>query len=101
MRSNVRSPNLVPVFADCAWYGGQPDDFASGGTGSRPAPTVNWAVTSWDWYYDMARFCMARHGRAIQASFVDGSARKVQLTGLWDLQWHQTFQRTGYVALPW
>jgi prepilin-type processing-associated H-X9-DG protein len=54
-----------------------------------------------NWIYDMARFCLDRHGRAIQVSFVDGSARRLKLERLWDLQWHQGFQRTNNVPLSW
>jgi prepilin-type processing-associated H-X9-DG protein len=44
---------------------------------------------------------MDRHNRAINVGFADGSARAIKLTGLWDLQWHRQFQRTGYVRIPW
>ena len=98
----VKFPSDVPVFADCAWYGGNPFDLGGGATEGLPAPTREWNRTSpTPWSYDMARFCLDRHKRAIQASFVDGSARRVKLSGLWDLQWHQTFRRTNNVTLKW
>lgn len=100
--SAVSSPSEVPVFADCAWYGGNPFDLASGALEGRPAPTREWNRTNpMQWYYDMGRFCLDRHNRGIQASFVDGSTRRVKLNGLWDLQWHQNFRRTNNVTLPW
>jgi prepilin-type processing-associated H-X9-DG protein len=49
----------------------------------------------------MARFVMDRHNRKINLSFVDGSARAVKLTALWDLQWHREFRRTNFVSLAW
>ena len=100
--STVKVPSDVPVFADCAWYGGNPFDLASGATEGLPAPTREWNKTNpMQWSYDMARFCLDRHNRAIQVSFVDGSARLVKLKGLWDLQWHQAFRRTNNVTLKW
>jgi prepilin-type N-terminal cleavage/methylation domain-containing protein len=100
--ANVKLPSLVPVFADCAWYGGNPFDLASGAPEGLPAPSRDWNRTSpMQWSYDMARFCLDRHNRAIQASFVDGSARLVKVSGLWDLQWHQAFRRTNNVTLKW
>ena len=90
----VTTPCDVPVFADCARYGGNPFDLASDRPESLPAPTRDWNKTNpMRWEYDMARFCLDRHSRAIQATCADGSARLVQLGGLWDLQWHQAFQR--------
>lgn len=92
----------MPVFADCAWYGGNPFDLADGCAEGLPPPTRDWNETQpMNWIYDMARFCLDRHGRAIQVSFVDGSARRLKLERLWDLQWHQGFQRTNNVPLSW
>jgi prepilin-type N-terminal cleavage/methylation domain-containing protein/prepilin-type processing-associated H-X9-DG protein len=96
------STPLVPVFGDCAWYGGNPFDVASKTSYSLPAPTRNWNETNpMQWEYDMARFCMDRHNRAVNFGFADGSARRVKLTALWSLQWHRSFQTTEQVALKW
>lgn len=100
--ASVKEPSSVPVFADCAWYGGNPFDLASGTPNGQAAPARDWNEKNprrWD--YDMARFCMDRHSRAINASLVDGSARGVKLTGLWDLQWHREFRRANHVPLKW
>jgi prepilin-type N-terminal cleavage/methylation domain-containing protein/prepilin-type processing-associated H-X9-DG protein len=98
----VQDPTRVPVFADCAWYGGNPFDLASPGNGGKPPRTREWNKTNpkqWDW--DMARFVMDRHNRQVNVAFVDGSARGVKVTGLWDLQWHRGFRRTPAVSLEW
>ena len=74
----------VPVIGDCAWYGGNPDDVKSGSPGGKVPPTKEWNRTNpKQWEYDMARFAMDRHGRAINLSFADGSSRKVRLPELW------------------
>jgi prepilin-type N-terminal cleavage/methylation domain-containing protein/prepilin-type processing-associated H-X9-DG protein len=98
----VQEPTFVPVFGDCAWYGGNPFDLPSSGHGGKPAPSRDWNEThpkEWEW--DMARFVMDRHNRNINLSFVDGSARAVKLNALWDLPWHRAFRRTNFVALAW
>ena len=98
----VTEPSQVPVFADCAWYGGNPFDLQTAGNGGKPPPTRDWNKTNskqWDW--DMARFVMERHGRSIQAAFADGSARSVKLNALWSLQWHREFRTTNQVTLAW
>ena len=100
--SAVTAPADVPVFADCAWYGGNPFDLESKMPGGQPAPIENWNELhpkSWD--YDMARFCMNRHNRTIVAALADGSTRSVKLNGLWNLQWHRQFRRVAYVPLSW
>ncbi len=100
--SAVRNPVVTPVFADCAWYGGNPFDFESGTSHGRPPARKDWnrsSPKSWGW--DMGRFCLDRHRRAVNGVFVDGSTRAVKLEGLWDLQWHRQFRRTPRVALNW
>ncbi len=100
--ATVQEPTIVPLFADCAWYGGNPFDLQSSGNGGKPPPSKDWNKAhpeQWDW--DMARFVMDRHNRNINASFADGSARAVKLSSLWDLQWHRQFRRTNFVALGW
>ena len=68
----------------------------------EPSPSRDWNEKHpKEWQYDMARFCLDRHNRAINASFADGSAHLVKLTGLWDLQWHRRFQRATSVPLKW
>jgi len=90
------------LFGDCAWYGGNPFDFASKTPNSLPAPSRDWnEAHPMQWDYDMARFCMDRHNRAVNFSFADGSARTIKVTALWSLQWHRKFQTTERVALSW
>jgi prepilin-type N-terminal cleavage/methylation domain-containing protein len=98
----VLLPSITPVFADCAWYGGNPDDTTPGDTGGLPAPSANFnLVNPGDWGYDMARFCMARHDKGINVARVDGSCGLLNLTALWSLKWHQEFILSNYVAIPW
>ena len=98
----VREPSITPLVGDCAWYGGNPFDFDSPGNGGKVPPKPDWNKTNpQQWDYDMARFCMERHGSGINMGFVDGSVRKLRLTELWNLQWHQGFRRRADVDIPW
>lgn len=98
----VQDPVETPVFADCAWYGGNPYDLQSGETHGLPPPRSNWNnPLDPPWLWDMGRFCLPRHGRAIQVAFVDGSARSTKLERLWSLSWHREFRQTDWVPLRW
>ena len=100
--ARIQDATIVPFFADCAWYGGNPFDLASGTSMGAEPPTATFNETDpMDWSYDMARFCMARHSKAINLSFADGSCRTVKINYLWGLKWHRQFQLTPYVNLKW
>jgi prepilin-type processing-associated H-X9-DG protein len=85
------NPTQVPVFADCTWNDAWPraDDPTPPNLtdGDRPrqgpgqAPHENM----------MARFTIARHGKSINACFLDGHAEVVPLDGLKRLQWSSHF----------
>ncbi len=49
------------------------------------------------------RFCIDRHGGAINGCFLDGSVRKIPLYNLWDLKWHREWIRQNYTKadFPW
>ena len=51
-------------------------------------------------YAGMLRFCLDRHGRAINMAFVDGHVDAVPLSDLWQLKWHRTFEVTGGITIP-
>ena len=100
--ARIQDATILPVFADCAWYGRNPFDLASGTSMGAAPPTATFNETDpMDWSYDMARFCMARHSKAINLSFADGSCRTVKINNLWGLKWHRQFQLTPYVNLKW
>ena len=96
-----RNASNVPVMGDCAWYGGNPFDADSSSNSGAVPPSGDWNKTNpMTWAYDMARFCMDRHGRAINMAFADGSVRKTILPDLWTLKWHQEF-KPATVDIPW
>ena len=85
MSAAVRVPN-VPLFADCAWEGTNPNptDSVNG-----PRPTSG-EVDVGD---EIPSFCLPRHpGRMpVNMAFPDGSVTAVGLRQLWSLPWSKTW----------
>jgi prepilin-type N-terminal cleavage/methylation domain-containing protein len=79
---NVKNPDNNPLILDCWWMGGFPKH-----TDYPPA-----YATDWQWWPEMCRYVIARHGWAINACFFDYSVRKVGLKQLWSLKWHRNFR---------
>lgn len=83
----LASSSSVPLFTDCRWVDGWPNDtdtcpadfdISSGGNGSQ-----------------MQRFLINRHGDELNVSFADGHVDTVKLEMLWSLKWHKQFQTKG------
>jgi prepilin-type N-terminal cleavage/methylation domain-containing protein/prepilin-type processing-associated H-X9-DG protein len=104
---SVKNSSEVPVFFDSVWIDGLVDNFAPGGSASSPVPvetppdltgaSVAVATTSG---VDHWRFLIARHGRAINICFADGSARTVPLADTYQLDWHKDWYRYTLQNLP-
>ena len=80
----VRSPSEVPVFMDATYLDFQPDNF----TPLNPAPPPPNLRGDAIPLYEHWRFLIARHGRGVNAYFVDGSARRVPLEETYMLSWN-------------
>ena len=83
----------VPIFADAVvddWIGDNtyapPLNFLDGGV--QTAAGLDYTTSP-----SLVRICIDRHMRAINVSFLDGSARRVKLPDLWDLQISRTSTR--------
>jgi prepilin-type processing-associated H-X9-DG protein len=91
------------MIGDCEWYGAIPLDLASGSLGGAVPKVENALYKQFYganmWQYDMARFAMNRHGRAINMCFEDGSVRRVDKNELWTLNWYRGF-RPAKVTVP-
>ena len=77
-----RSSSNVPLFSDCAWIGGYPDDTNT----PRPNETDTYRSPG-----QMNRVLMKRHRDSVNVVFIDGSSEKVKLKELWGLRWHRNF----------
>ena len=80
----------VPVAGDCLWVGGWPRH-------TDPPPASLAGIYDLD--HHMRRFCMARHGRAVNLVFLDGHCAAVAPEDLWKLKWNAEFAPTT-VTLP-
>jgi hypothetical protein len=87
---NVENTSRIPLFADCAWYGGGPFhvDDPPAYPDDRSGP--HWSLNN------MKRFCLDRHNGTINSVFLDISVRKIGLKELWTLKWHRNYFTAGF-----
>lgn len=90
---NVRGAARVPLFLDCWFWCGWPDDTDSAPVADDRSARLTGDVDS------MNRFCMNRHSYAINGVFLDYSVRKIGLKELWRQKWSKRFD-TG-VEVDW
>jgi len=85
--ARVEAPAETPSLGDCVWDDGWPwhDNPPEMFTG--------------DYYWQMTRFLIERHGRDINLSFMDGHVEHVRLETLWTLRWSPLFERQA-MTLP-
>jgi prepilin-type processing-associated H-X9-DG protein len=89
--SGVRYTSEVPLFMDCAWLDTTP---VNGSETSPAAPPPNLrgdhitSTTPEHW-----NFLLARHGRAINVCFADGSVRRVALDETYKMRWNSRWVR--------
>jgi len=85
---NVKNSGDVPLFMDCQWVDGWPQE-------RNGAPWIEGEIGT---YFDDAikQFCINRHGGGtVNCLFLDGSVRKVGLKELWTLKWHRIWMVDG------
>ncbi len=95
--SQIRNLTEVPVFFDCAVLDAHPEN-GSLNLPVQPPHDLNGelpvgAENHW-------RFMLARHGRAINFGFADGSARRVPLEETYLLQWAATWEKYSLTLPP-
>lgn len=80
---NVRGGNNIPLFLDCWFWCGGPenDDTPPAWDGHRMTGHTE----------SMNRFCINRHQQGVNGVFLDYSARKVWLKDLWHVKWARNF----------
>jgi len=83
----AKMPNSVPIFGDCMWRGGFPED--------DDTPQDAESVRFVDDNESMRYFNMNRHSGATNLVFMDFSVRKVLLKQLWRLKWSRNFNTTA------
>jgi prepilin-type N-terminal cleavage/methylation domain-containing protein len=80
----------IPLYADEPWVDSWPYS-------SDPAPADPGKFTN---DAGMGRFCIARHGQAVNIVFVDDHVEKVPLPNLWTLQWSPNTGGNTWPANP-
>jgi hypothetical protein len=89
---NVKSAGNIPLFLDCWFWCGWPDD-----SDTPPAFDGNkWAGDT----DSMNRFCINRHQQAINGVFLDYSINRIGLKQLWRLRWSRRFNIAVEPAWP-
>ena len=88
----VERPERVPVFGDATWH----DAWPRATDTPLPLP-VDLGGDTGGIGSEMNLFCIDRHGGGANMLFMDWSARKVGLKGLWALEWHRGYDIAG----PW
>jgi prepilin-type processing-associated H-X9-DG protein len=103
----VGNASNIPLQLDSRWRGGGPDygtvsqyqasehpDAYSGtsgvGDGSASAPSTGFASL------EMEHFAFNRHGKRVNATFIDGSTHGVRIKELWGLKWSRNWDENRY-----
>ena len=82
----------VPVFGDGMWVDAWPRS-------GDPAPSNSFDGDGGE-VASMHRFCIARHGRAINVGYVDTNVGVVRLEELWQQYWHRGYEAQYDVVVP-
>ena len=86
---NVKNGNEIPMFLDCYFWCGWPDD------DDTPHEFDDHQYRGDD--NAMNRYCLNRHSGSINAIFMDYHVEKVGLKQLWTLKWSKDFSKVN----PW
>ncbi|MBI1367867.1 MAG: prepilin-type N-terminal cleavage/methylation domain-containing protein [Planctomycetes bacterium] len=90
-------PTNIPLLGDCIWHNSYPLSTNAPPT-TEPAATATQPVPLG--VSLMGRYVIRRHYGAINMSFLDGSARHVNLEDLWDLTWHRGYVHRTQMPIP-
>lgn len=85
-KTSAKTPGNVPIFGDCMWRGGFPQD--------DDTPQTIEENRLIDDGESMRYFNLSRHQGAMNLIFMDLSVRKVPLKQLWRLKWNRNYNIT-------
>lgn len=86
---NVKRSGDVPLFLDAMWRGGGPH-WDNTNAIAPPRENGDWQGAG----HEMKHFAIDRHSGGVNTLFMDGSARKVRVKQLWELNWHIDYPTT-------
>lgn len=97
----------IPLYGDSNWLGAWPGFLFERTGRKKPFPvrpivpddlktgyfktSTGYTVDQQAYGKQLARFCIDRHGKAVNMGFTDGHASKVTLEGLWGLKWNKLY----------
>jgi prepilin-type N-terminal cleavage/methylation domain-containing protein/prepilin-type processing-associated H-X9-DG protein len=101
--SQVKPASEVPLYFDCVWI--DCIGMINGSPTAQPPPPPNLTGSSspsgsGDGTNNHWRFLIARHGRAINVSFADGSAKRVPLEETYKMKWTPFWRPYALTNLP-
>jgi prepilin-type processing-associated H-X9-DG protein len=99
----VKPSTDVPVFFDSVWVDGNDMQNGTAAAQAPVPPDLTGTVTANEptgAHLNHWRFLIARHGRAINVCFADGSARRVPLEDTFLLKWTPYWERYRLDKLP-
>ena len=89
--THVQKMGEIPLFFDCRWREARPS-----------SNTEGYYRNGVDGAGDMDNVAMARHGRYVNVTYVDGSTRTIPLPELWTARWHSRWTRPAILPeVPW
>jgi prepilin-type processing-associated H-X9-DG protein len=89
--ASIKCLSYVPAFFDCAWVDALPSNGSPDAPAEAPPDFQAGRLRVDD--PEQWRFLLARHGKAINVCFADGSARKVELEDTYTLIWSEQWNR--------
>jgi len=94
---SIRKPGATPSFGDCATVDSWPHD-----TNPLPVTKVELSqpIMEHALKTQIKRYCIDRHGMAVNLSYMDGHVGKIRLEQLWQQKWHRDF-KPRQVSFAW
>lgn len=91
-KADVKQGQDIPVFLDAThWHFAPEEDNII-----PPTELLDFDDIPQDTDQQMWRVTIRRHKKGVNAVFIDGTVRNVDLWKLWDLKWHRTFKPQKY-----
>lgn len=95
--SVVKRPSNTPLMGDCSSMASAPfnDDLYEGPPQSEYFDDDDPTSSTY-----IAKFCVNRHNKSMNMVFFDGTARRVVLRDLWELNWHVNYDIRDDTNIP-
>lgn len=99
-RSEIKVPNMTPMFLDANWVDGWPKTDNNLGASGYDYATGDQSGGNSSNARMMGRFIVGRHGPFTNVIFADGHAENIPHKQLWALQWHRASKPNFNPVIP-